>query len=135
MSGTFAAIHVEDVGGERDVWTALGWQEDGSSVYLCIDPPKRTVELHLNTRGLARPARHSPWVAWAILAIVSACASIGVALRSWWLSVGLIGVALGTWIVFGVRLQAARERRRTIDPDAWNQRLRDAVEHARVTQD
>ena len=135
MSGTFGAIHVEDVGGERDVWTALGWQEDGSSVYLRIDPPSRTVELHLSTRGLVRPAQPSRWVGWAVLGIVGGGAAAGVALHSWLLAIGLIVAGLGSWIVVDVRRQAARERRRTIDADAWNQRLQAAVEHAKAPQD
>src|SRR5664279_1590407 len=57
MSGTFGAIQVNDAGGERAIWTALGWQEDGSSVYLHIDPAQHKVELRLDTKGLEPPSR------------------------------------------------------------------------------
>jgi hypothetical protein len=135
MSGTFGAIHVEDGGGERDVWTALGWQEDGSSVYLRIDPPKRSVELHLNTHGLEPPVRRLRWSSWVLMGLLAVCVAAGVAVRSWLLALALGVVVLGAWAYLDLRGQAARERRRKIDADAWNQRLHKAVEHAQSSQE
>jgi hypothetical protein len=135
MSGTFGAIQVNDAGGEREVWTALGWQEDGSSVYLHIDPAEHKVELRLDTKGLEPPTSHARWVDWLVIATVATSATAGVIFRSWLLAVGLLGLVLGTWIALDIRRQTARKRRRSIDPQAWNERLHAAVEHAKVSDD
>lgn len=132
MSGTFGAIQVSDAGGEREVWTALGWQEDGSSVYLHIDPAEHKVELRLDTKGLDAPTRHARWVDWLLMALVAASAAAGVVCRSWLLAIGLLGLVIGTWIALDLRRQRARERRRSIDPQAWNKRLQEAVERAKT---
>lgn len=135
MSGTFGAIHVEEDGNGRDVWTALGWQEDGSSVYLHIDPAQRSAELRLDTRGLDPPRPHSRWMDWLMIAIVTASAAVGVALRSWLVAVGVLVVVAAAWILVDSRRKRARERQRTIDPQAWNDRLKAAIERARNIED
>ena len=135
MSGTFGAIHVEDAGGARDVWTALGWQHDGSSVYLHIDSRERSVELHLNTRGLERPVRHARVTDWAMICIAAGSTAAGIACRSWLLGIGLLVVTFGTWVFIDIRRQAKRERLRTIDAEAWNARLQSAVAHAKDLED
>ena len=131
MSGTFGAIHVQEAGVKRDVWTALGWQEDGSSVFLQVDQRARTIELHLTTRGLERPVQHSRWANRGVLAIIVAAIAAGVALRSLAVALGVIVLVLGTWILWDTRQQRARERRRTIDVAEWDQRLKTAVERAK----
>jgi len=135
MSGTFGAIQVSDAGGEREVWTALGWQEDGSSVYLHIDPAEHKVELRLDTKGLEPPAPHARWVDWLLIATVAASATAGVVWRSWPLAIGLLGLVLGTWIALDLRRQKNRKQRRSIDPHAWNKRLHEAVERAKVGEE
>jgi general stress protein CsbA len=132
MSGTFGAIQVSDAGGERAVWTALGWQEDGSSVYLHIDPAEHKVELRLDTKGLDAPTSHARWVDWLLIAIVAASTTAGIVFRSWLLAIGLLGLVVGTWIALDLRRQKVRERRRSIDPHAWNKRLQEAVERAKT---
>jgi general stress protein CsbA len=134
MSGTFGAIQVNDAGGEREIWTALGWQEDGSSVYLHIDPAQHKVELRLDTKGLEPPSR-ARWVDWLLIATVAASATAGVVCRSWLLAIALLGLVLGTWLALDLRRQKARKRRRSIDPHAWNERLHAAVERAKVIDD
>jgi hypothetical protein len=132
MSGTFGAIQVSDAVGAREVWTALGWQEDGSSVYLHIDPAEHKIELRLDTKGLAPPTPHARWVDWLLIAIVAASTTAGVVWRSWPLAIGLLGLVVGTWIALDLRRQKARKRRRSIDPHAWNKRLQAAVERAKT---
>jgi len=132
MSGTFGAIQVSDAGGQRKVWTALGWQEDGSSVYLHIDPAERKVELRLDTKGLDAPASHARWANGLLIAGLAASAIAGVVCRSWLLAIGLLGLLLGTSIALDVHRQKTHERRRRIDPQAWNNRLQAAIERAKT---
>lgn len=131
MSGTFGAIHVEEDGGGRDVWTALGWQKDGSSVYLHIDPSQRSVELRLDTRGLAPPVPRAGWMDWVLIGLVAGSTAVGIALRSWPLTVGLLLLVLGCWLAVGARRRQTQERQRSIDPQAWNERLKTALERAK----
>lgn len=37
------------------VYSAHGWQPDGSFVYLSVSPGNRTIDLYVDTKGLARP--------------------------------------------------------------------------------
>lgn len=121
-------VSVADQHGSRDVWLALAWQPDGTSVSLTIDRGEKIVGLDLETRGLQPPLPPpSLWVHRAGGGILVASGALGLLLRSFWIGLGFAVLSFVVWIGIDIRHQVVVERRRTIDIPRWEERFAEAV--------
>ena len=126
MSASFGAVDLDG----RKLWTAHDWQDDGSFVHLSVDPSTGSIDLALDTRGLERPQKSPRWVWPLLVTLLMTSAALAVWRRSLLVG-GVAAVAsIGGWLALDVWGQIVRERRRVIDPAAWEQRLERSVELA-----
>lgn len=131
MDGLERSVGAVESEGERVVWQAEGRQDDGTFIVLGVDPAERRVQLLLTPRGL-QPAARKPSRVWLLIALVLAVSAV---IGKWSHSFGngLTAAVLGfgIWIAIDISRQVAAERRRHIDPAAWQARLEAALEAAR----
>jgi hypothetical protein len=130
MDGMEQSVGAVESEGERVVWQAEGWQDDGTFIVLGVDPAERRVQLLLTTRGL-QPVAREPSRVWLLVGLVLAASAV---IGKWRHSFGygLVAAVLGfgIWIAIDIAQQVAAERRRHIDPAAWRARLEAGLEAA-----
>jgi hypothetical protein len=130
MDGMERRVGAVELGDGRVVWQAESWQEDGSFVVLGVDPAERSLQLLLTTRGLLPPGPEPRWV-WPLIAVLlGASVALGLWRHSFWLAVFAAVVAFAIWIAVDITRQGVVERRRHIDPAAWQERLEAALDSA-----
>jgi len=123
MPGMRETIGAIDRQGQSIVWSAHGWQDDGTFVCLSVDPTNRTLQLYANTRGLERPEPPSRWLWPVIAAICIGSVGAGIWAGSVLLGAASLILAFVAWITIdGVR-HVASENRRVIDEDWWKTHL------------
>ncbi len=109
MDGMEQSVGAVESEGERVVWQAEGWQDDGTFIVLGVDPAERRVQLLLTTRGL-QPVAREPSRVWLLVGLVLAASAV---IGKWRHSFGygLVAAVLGFGISDRHRHRAAGRRR------------------------